>query len=82
MWWIPQVPGKPFEWRVDNEVQASLLLDALAAYDDFQFAQNVKGDYANVGGLWRFESGEWCDWCSPDGDDFDEHRRRSHQVEG
>jgi hypothetical protein len=63
VWWIPQVPGRPFHWVVPNLDAAAKLTDALAAYDDFQFAQNVKGDYANAGGLEVFESGDWSEWC-------------------
>ncbi len=45
------------------------MLLALAGYDDFQFAENVKGDYANAGGLWIYEDGEWADWHDPSTDD-------------
>lgn len=71
VWWIPQVPSKPFEWRIANLEQASLLLDALAAYDDFQFAENIKPDYCNAGGLWRWHNGEWEEWENEDGDGID-----------
>ena len=74
VYWIPQVPGKPFEWRVANLDQAAMLLDALAAYDDFQFWQRVKGDYSNTGGLLIFRDGEWEDWESDECDDFDTWR--------
>jgi hypothetical protein len=71
VWWIPQVPMKAFRKRVADLAQAKLLLEALADYDLFQYENNVKGDYANVGGLQIFEDGEWSDWYHPDsGDDF------------
>mgnify|MGYP001618263458 CR=1 FL=1 len=74
VWWISQIPGKPFEWPVADGTQAALLLSVLAAYDDFQFEQRIKGDYSNAGGLWRYERGEWVDWEDPEtGDDFDEY---------
>lgn len=75
VWWIPQVPGKQFWWPVVDLKQAALLLDALAAYDDFQFAHRVKGDYANAGGLCIYRNGDWEDWESEDGDGFDDFRR-------
>jgi len=76
VWWIPQVPSKPFEWPVKSLEEAMLLTDALAAYDDFQFANRIKGDYANAGGVQQFGEGEWTDWYHPEtGDDFDEYRR-------
>jgi len=75
VWWIPQVPGKPFEVAVPCLQSASLLLDTLARYDAFQFENRIKPDYCNAGGLMRFEDGDWCDWWSEDGEDFDEIRR-------
>lgn len=78
IWWIPQVPGKPFEWPVADLVQAALMLDALAAYDDFQYSENVKGDYANCGGLWIWNEAEadWVDWEDDECDDFDTWREK------
>lgn len=35
VWWIPQIPGKPFYVPVTSLVEAKLLLDALAAYQKF-----------------------------------------------
>lgn len=75
VWWIPQVPMEAFEVPVASIEQAAFLLDALAKYDLFQFENNVKPDYCNVGGLSIFEGGEWCDWWDDDGCDFDEVRR-------
>lgn len=80
VWWIPQVPGTPFERRVANLEEAAVLLDALAAYDAFQLVHNIKGDYANMGGLVRYEEGEWIDWESPDGEDFEEWRREQTTI--
>jgi hypothetical protein len=75
IWWIPQVPGKAFEWPVADLAQAALMLDALAGYDDFQFAERVKGDYCNTGGLQIFTNG-WEDWEDEEGDDFDAWREK------
>ena len=80
VWWIPQIPMKAFEWPVDDLRQAAVMLDALAAYDDFQFAENVKGDYANTGGLSIFQGGEWVDWENEEGDDFDACRNAAAGV--
>ena len=80
IWWVPQVPGKPFEWPVIDLAQSALMLDALAAYDDFQFAQNVKGDYCNVGGLWIYDGSEWVDWESDECDDFDTWRDKQSEA--
>lgn len=75
VWWIPQIPGKPFEVPVDSLAEAMKLLDVLAQYDIFQFENRIKPDYCNAGGLVVFEDGEWTDWCSEDGDDIDDLRR-------
>jgi hypothetical protein len=74
IWWIPQIPGKPFHWPVADFAQAALMLDALAGYDDFQFSQRIKGDYANMGGLQIFDGEQWEDWEDEEGDDFDAWR--------
>ena len=82
VWWIPQVPGKPFTVSVPDLKTASILLDALANYDLFQLANNIKPDYSNAGGLqiWDIDAdGEgnpgWVDWHDPEtDDDFDEWR--------
>lgn len=82
VWWIPQIPGKPFRWPVMDLKQAALLLDALAAYDDFQLAQHIKPDYSNVGGLEVFRDGDWEDWESEDYDDFRTYREMLPAPEG
>jgi hypothetical protein len=76
IWWIPQIPGTAFEWRVADLAQAALILDAFAAYDDFQYAERVKGDYCNTGGLQIFDGSDWVDWEDEDGDEFDEWRHK------
>ena len=74
VWWIPQIPGKSFEWPVRNLREAKMLLNVLAEYDMFQFNHNIKPDYANTGGLMGFEDGEWVDWCDDEsGDGFREY---------
>jgi hypothetical protein len=79
VWHIPQVPGKPFHVAVASLVEAKLILDALADYDCFQYAHNIKPDYSNAAGLSVFDindqedgkAGSWVDWHSVHGEDFD-----------
>lgn len=71
VWWIPQVPMKPFIVPVETVGEARKLLDALAKYDAFQFENLVKPDYSNAGGLSVFEDGEWTDWYDEEGNDID-----------
>ncbi len=72
MWWIPQIPGKPFYVAVADIMQARIILNTLAQYDLFQFRNHIKPDYANAGGLEVIEDGEWTDWFDEDGNNIDE----------
>ena len=74
VWWIPQVPGEPFEIEVSSAREAKKLLDVLAEYDAFQFENRIKPDYCNAGGLveWNAETGEWYDWHNEEGDGIDD----------
>jgi Superinfection exclusion gene product 17 len=72
IWWIPQIPGPSFEAPVANLDEAKLLLRTLAAYDAFQFDNNIKPDYCNAGGLLHFVDGDWIDWENEDGDSIDD----------
>lgn len=65
VWWIPQVPMKPFRVPVATIGEAKLILKTLANYDIFQFENRIKPDYSNAGGLECFsqdDDGEWCEW--------------------
>jgi hypothetical protein len=81
VWWIPQIPGKPFEYPVKNLAEAKKLLDVLAQYDLFQFEHHIKPDYANAGGLQEFVEGEWLDWTNEDGFDIDEVDENGNAIE-
>ena len=73
VYWIPQVPMKAFEVPVDSLKEAKKILDTLAYYDIFQYENNIKPDYCNVGGLlFEDENGEWIEWCDEDGYSIDE----------
>ena len=63
VWWIPQVPMKqPFEVEIPSLAEGVRLLDVLANYDLFQFANRIKPDYCNAGGIVMLEGDEWVDW--------------------
>lgn len=81
VWWIPQVPGKSFEWPVADVAQAALLLDVLTAYDDFQFGENVKGDYCNTGGLMIHNGEDFEDWEDEDCDGFYAWHQKQKEIE-
>jgi hypothetical protein len=69
VWWIPQVPMKPFTVEVASVEMGAKLLTVLADYDLFQLKNRIKPDYCNVGGLevWVEDDGDgvpgWNDWC-------------------
>lgn len=69
VWWIPQVPMKPFYVEVNSLEQAILIDNTLSRYDMFQFKNNIKPDYTNVGGVElyvgdrpEFEGEEWTEY--------------------
>lgn len=77
VWWIPQIPMKPFYVPVKNIDEAKLILNTLADYDLFQFNNRIKPDYSNTGGLEIYEydyetSDDWHEWEDEDGYTIDE----------
>ena len=62
VWWIPNVPGKPHTVDVKDIDQAKFVLNALADYDLFLLANDLRDDYSNAGGLWMYEDGVWEEW--------------------
>lgn len=75
VWWCPQIGhGLSFYVPVKTVEEAKRLMDTLAAYDQFQFENNIKPDFCNAGGLqvWDEENQEWIDWeYEYDGDYYD-----------
>lgn len=70
VWHIPQVPGTPFFVYTNDVYEAFRISHALAMYDLFQFANNIKPDYSNASGVETlYEDG---DWISFDEDELDE----------
>lgn len=70
VWWIPQVPMKPFFFPVKTLEQGVKFLRVLADYDKFQVENRIKPDYCNAGGIQMWDKnsdGEgtpgWTDWC-------------------
>ena len=74
VWWIPQVPGKPFHVPVSSVAEGAFVINLLADYDQFQLDNRIKGDYANCGGLQVWEEDEWVEWEDPEtGGDITEY---------
>lgn len=76
VWWIPQVPGKPFHVSVASPKEARFVLAILGEYDLFQLANKIKPDYCNAGGLQVYVDDEgvpeWVEWDDEDGYGIDE----------
>src|SRR5690606_22865471 len=54
-WHIPQIPGTPFYIRVADVHAAKQALALLSAYDEFLLDENIRGDFASVQGIERYE---------------------------
>ena len=61
VWYIPQVPMGPFHWTVPDLVTGREVINALYKFSYFEYKNRVKPDYADAGGIERFEDGEWCE---------------------
>jgi hypothetical protein len=74
VWWMPQIPMKPFVVPVRTLREARFLLVTLADYDAFQFANKIKPDFCNGGGLQIYDTTDeepgWLDWWDDEGNDF------------
>lgn len=74
VWWIPQVGMREeaFYIPVNTVEEGKKFLDVLGAYDAFQFQNNIKPDYCNIGGLQIFDEseGEWNDWYLETEDEY------------
>lgn len=63
VWYIPQIPGKPFEVERDTAREAFAALDMLGSFSFFEYTNKVKPDYADAGGVseWNEAEQEWDD---------------------
>ena len=65
IWYIPQVPMKVFEASVPDLKPGKLVPDIISELALFEFENKVKPDYANMGGIVRYEDVdgemEWVD---------------------
>lgn len=81
VWWIPQIGMRGmFEVPVSSVEEGVKIMTTLAQYDLFQFENRIKPDYANVGGLMRYDAdprgnaSEWCDWYDEESGEDDPER--------
>ena len=79
VWHIPQVPGEPFQVKVDSVKEAKQLINVLDTYDLFELDHRIKPDYCNATGLNVYvadSDGEgnpgWETWYSEEGMDIDD----------
>lgn len=77
VWWNPQLgmPSESFKFPVPTMETGAMLCEALAKYDLYQLANNIKPDFANMGGVqWRhaeLTEGEWWDIDMEDADEVE-----------
>lgn len=68
VWWVPQIPMESFVVEAPDLKTARLIEDTLAKYDLFQFEHRIKPDYANTGGVQRWDEDE-NDWFDVESDE-------------
>lgn len=70
VWYIPQVPMKPYEVDVPRRSstndstyleQAAFVLEAIVGLSIFEFENRVKPDYSDAVGISCFDGEEWED---------------------
>lgn len=82
VWWIPQAPMDPFVYPVATLDAGRVLCDALGKYDLFQFENNIKPDYSNMGGVrWRVMGDDDDSWTDVDGDNDDAFQMAADEIE-
>lgn len=55
VWYIPQVPMKAFKYPVPSIAVGKTVLDALEMFSLFEYENRIKPDYADAGGIIRYE---------------------------
>lgn len=68
VWYAPQIPMPAFTVGVPDFKTGLEILDVLGLFSMYEFENRVKADYADAGGISRWESdGEGgFDWCDVD----------------
>lgn len=61
-------PGDSFEYPVSDLIQAWIVLNTLAAYDEFQIAKGIRPDFSSTQILlvWDAEEEEWVEYSAND----------------
>lgn len=72
VWYIPQVPMAAFTVDVSDYATGRELLEVLGRFSLYEYIHRVKGDYADAGGISRWESDGYggFDWCDVDEDEM------------
>lgn len=84
VWYVPQVPMPAFEAAVPDLATAKAVSDALSAFSLFEYENRVKPDYADAGGVARYEpDGDGgFDWFDVDDYELEEATNGSHSSAG
>lgn len=60
VWYCPQVPCPALKIPAPDLATARIVYNALIDLSTFEFDHRIKPDYCDMGGIERFEDGEWC----------------------
>lgn len=82
VWYIPQVPGTPYEVNVIRHngqsyssylERAAEILEAITNFSIFEFENNIKPDYSDAGGISRWEGNgnDGFDWYDVDEEEYE-----------
>lgn len=55
LWFIPQIGGPTFTHRISDGKEGVYLIDAISQYDLYCHRNNLRPDFANAGGINRYE---------------------------
>lgn len=63
LWFMPQLGGDTFTHRIDTPEEGAYLLDAISQYDLYCDRHGLRPDFANSGGVNRYENiDDALDW--------------------
>lgn len=59
VWYIPQVPGKPFLVTVSTLDSAINILVLLEQFSSWEFHEKIKPDFSDASGIMRYTADGW-----------------------
>lgn len=82
VWFIPQLGGPTFTHRITDPEEGAYLVDAIAEYDLYCARHGLRPDFANAGGVNRYENVDGTlDWYSYYDDETGEEVKDLYDVD-